>query len=134
MCGIIALILANPQHHANQLLYDALTVMQHRGQDAAGIMTLQSGRFFLRKDNGLVRDVFRQNHMINLRGPMGIGHCRYPTAGTSNICEAQPFYTNSPYGIALAHNGNLTNSRDLLDQLSNTDFRHVNTGSVSSQT
>ncbi|CCI49619.1 unnamed protein product [Albugo candida] len=131
MCGIIALILANPQHHANQLLYDALTVMQHRGQDAAGIMTLQSGRFFLRKDNGLVRDVFRQNHMINLRGPMGIGHCRYPTAGTSNICEAQPFYTNSPYGIALAHNGNLTNSRDLLDQLSNTDFRHVNTGSDS---
>ena len=99
--------------------------------DAAGIMTCENKRLFLRKDNGLVRDVFKQNHMLNLRGPMGIGHCRYPTAGSSTSSEAQPFYTNSPYGVALAHNGNLTNSHELIDQLSNTNFRHVNTDSVS---
>ncbi|GLD99968.1 hypothetical protein PINS_up008696 [Pythium insidiosum] len=131
MCGIIALVLANKYEHCNQFLYDGLTVLQHRGQDAAGIMTCENKRLFLRKDNGLVRDVFKQNHMINLRGPMGIGHCRYPTAGSSTSSEAQPFYTNSPYGVALAHNGNLTNSHELIDQLSNTNFRHVNTDSDS---
>ncbi|DBA04453.1 TPA: hypothetical protein N0F65_010049 [Lagenidium giganteum] len=131
MCGIIALMLANKYEHCNQFLYDGLTVLQHRGQDAAGIMTCDNKRLFLRKDNGLVRDVFKQNHMLNLRGPMGIGHCRYPTAGSSTSSEAQPFYTNSPYGVALAHNGNLTNSHELVDQLSNTNFRHVNTDSDS---
>ncbi|KAL7691197.1 putative amidophosphoribosyltransferase, glutamine amidotransferase type 2 domain-containing protein [Plasmopara halstedii] len=94
-------------------------------------MTCEKKRLFLRKDNGLVRDVFKQNHMLNLRGNMGIGHCRYPTAGSSASSEAQPFYTNSPYGVALAHNGNLTNSHELVDQLANTNFRHVNTDSDS---
>ncbi|KAL7680686.1 putative amidophosphoribosyltransferase, glutamine amidotransferase type 2 domain-containing protein [Plasmopara halstedii] len=131
MCGIIALMLANKYEHCNQGLYDGLTVLQHRGQDAAGIMTCEKKRLFLRKDNGLVRDVFKQNHMLNLRGNMGIGHCRYPTAGSSASSEAQPFYTNSPYGVALAHNGNLTNSHELVDQLANTNFRHVNTDSDS---
>ncbi|KAI9906932.1 hypothetical protein PsorP6_004089 [Peronosclerospora sorghi] len=131
MCGIIALILANKFEHCNQGLYDGLTVLQHRGQDAAGIMTCEKKRLFLRKDNGLVRDVFKQSHMLNLRGNMGIGHCRYPTAGSSSSSEAQPFYTNSPYGVALAHNGNLTNSHELVDQLANTNFRHVNTDSDS---
>lgn len=98
--------------------------------DAAGIMTCEKKRLYLRKDNGLVRDVFKQNHMVGLRGSMGIGHCRYPTAGSSSSSEAQPFYTNSPYGVALAHNGNLTNSHELTEQLSNTNFRHVNTDSV----
>lgn len=131
MCGIIAILLANKHEHCNQSLYDGLTVLQHRGQDAAGIMTSDSKRLYLRKDNGLVRDVFKQNHMVNLRGPMGIGHCRYPTAGSSTSSEAQPFYTNSPYGVALAHNGNLTNSHELIDQLAHTNFRHVNTDSDS---
>lgn len=131
MCGIIALMLANKYEHCNQGLYDGLTVLQHRGQDAAGIMTCEKKRLFLRKDNGLVRDVFKQNHMLSLRGNMGIGHCRYPTAGSSSSSEAQPFYTNSPYGVALAHNGNLTNSHELVDQLANTNFRHVNTDSDS---
>lgn len=99
--------------------------------DAAGIMTCENKRLFLRKDNGLVRDVFKQNHMLGLRGPMGIGHCRYPTAGSSTSSEAQPFYTNSPYGVALAHNGNLTNSHELVEQLSQVNFRHVNTDSDS---
>jgi len=156
MCGIIAVLLANKHDHCNQLLYDGLTVLQHRGQgkyiniycvlvtckcmqiliflwmviDAAGIMTCRNGKLYLRKDNGLVRDVFKQNHMLSLLGSMGIGHCRYPTAGSSTSSEAQPFYTNSPYGIALAHNGNLTNSHELVDQLANTNFRHVNTDSV----
>lgn len=93
-------------------------------------MTCEKKRLYLRKDNGLVRDVFKQNHMVGLRGPMGIGHCRYPTAGSSSSSEAQPFYTNSPYGVALAHNGNLTNSHELTEQLANTNFRHVNTDSV----
>ncbi|EQC32892.1 amidophosphoribosyltransferase [Saprolegnia diclina VS20] len=131
MCGIIAVLLANKHEHCNQSLYDGLTVLQHRGQDAAGIMTSHNGKLHLRKDNGLVRDVFKQNHMVSLMGCMGIGHCRYPTAGSSSSSEAQPFYTNSPYGIALAHNGNLTNSHELVDQLANTNFRHVNTDSDS---
>lgn len=131
MCGIIAVLLANVDEHVNQLLYDGLTVLQHRGQDAAGIMTCHKGRLYLRKENGLVRDVFQQKHMINLVGSMGIGHTRYPTAGSSSSSEAQPFYTNSPYGVALAHNGNLTNKHELINDLLHLNFRHVNTDSDS---
>lgn len=129
MCGIIGIV---GHSEVNQALYDGLTVQQHRGQDAAGIMTCdQTGRFYLRKDNGLVKDVFHTRHMIRLKGSMGIGHIRYPTAGCSNSAESQPFYVNSPFGIALAHNGNLTNTKLLSDQLFKSDRRHLNTGSDS---
>ncbi|OPX56621.1 amidophosphoribosyltransferase [Oceanospirillum multiglobuliferum] len=128
MCGIVGIV-ANSS--VNQAIYDALTVLQHRGQDAAGMMTCQDGRFFLRKSNGLVRDVFRTRHMQRLHGNVGIGHVRYPTAGSSSEAESQPFYVNSPYGIALAHNGNLTNSKDLAEELFTTDLRHINTNSDS---
>ncbi|MGB1221204.1 MAG: amidophosphoribosyltransferase, partial [Alcanivoracaceae bacterium] len=110
---------------------DALTVLQHRGQDAAGIVTCDGDRLFLRKDNGMVRDVFRNRHMRRLVGNMGIGHVRYPTAGTSSSAEAQPFYVNSPYGITLAHNGNLTNSAKLAEDIFKADLRHINTNSDS---
>ena len=110
MCGIAGIM---AHESVNQLLFDSLTVLQHRGQDAAGIMTCDKGRFYLRKSNGLARDVFRTRHMKNLIGNMGIGHVRYPTAGSSTEAESQPFYVNSPYGIALAHNGNLTNAEAL---------------------
>jgi amidophosphoribosyltransferase len=112
-------------------IYDALTVLQHRGQDAAGIVTCSAGRFSQRKSEGLVRDVFRQHHMQRLTGNMGIGHVRYPTAGSSGPALAQPFYVNSPYGIALAHNGNLTNSERLTQELFEDDLRHLNTDSDS---
>jgi amidophosphoribosyltransferase len=112
-------------------IYDALTVLQHRGQDAAGIVTCHNGRFNLRKSEGLVRDVFRQHQMQRLRGTVGIGHVRYPTAGSSGPALAQPFYVNSPYGIALAHNGNLTNSEQLARELFQDDLRHLNTDSDS---
>lgn len=128
MCGIAGIMAHEP---VNQLLFDSLTVLQHRGQDAAGIMTCDQGRFFLRKSNGLVRDVFRTRHMKRLIGTMGIGHVRYPTAGSSSEAESQPFYVNSPYGIALAHNGNLTNSETLTQELFRTDLRHINTNSDS---
>ena len=128
MCGIVGMVAQEP---VNQRLYDALTVLQHRGQDAAGIVTWDSGKFNLRKGNGLVRDVFEQRHMQRLEGLMGIGHCRYPTAGCSSTAEAQPFYVNSPYGIALAHNGNLTNTDALREDLYRTDLRHLNTSSDS---
>ena len=110
MCGVVGIVGQSP---VNQLLYDALTVLQHRGQDAAGIVTEDKGKFFLRKSNGLVRDVFHSRHMQSLVGDIGIGHVRYPTAGNSSTAESQPFYVNSPYGIVLAHNGNLTNSIEL---------------------
>ncbi len=127
MCAIIGIIATS---NVNQSLYDGLTVLQHRGQDAAGIVTCDAnGKFYLRKDNGLVRDVFRSRHMMNLRGNMGIGHTRYPTAGRSNSAEAQPFYVNSPFGIALAHNGNLTNAPQLKQELFIEDRRHINTDS-----
>lgn len=127
MCAIIGIIATSS---VNQSLYDGLTVLQHRGQDAAGIVTCDTnGKFYLRKDNGLVRDVFRSRHMMNLRGNMGIGHTRYPTAGRSNSAEAQPFYVNSPFGIALAHNGNLTNAAQLKQELFIEDRRHINTDS-----
>ena len=128
MCGIIGIV---GQGNVNQTIYDALAVVQHRGQDAAGIMTCEGTSLFLRKDNGLVRDVFQTHHMLELRGGMGIGHARYPTAGTSTSAEAQPFYVNSPFGIALAHNGNLTNASELKRQVFLEDRRHINTNSDS---
>ncbi|WP_278620890.1 amidophosphoribosyltransferase [Ectopseudomonas oleovorans] len=128
MCGIVGIV---GKSNVNQALYDGLTVLQHRGQDAAGIVTSHDGRLFLRKDNGLVRDVFQQRHMQRLVGHMGIGHVRYPTAGSSSSAEAQPFYVNSPYGITLAHNGNLTNVEQLAKEIYESDLRHVNTNSDS---
>lgn len=129
MCGIIGIV---AQSEVNQSLYDGLTVLQHRGQDAAGIVTCDTeGKLFLRKDNGLVKDVFHTRHMLRLKGNMGIGHIRYPTAGCSTQAEAQPFYVNSPFGIALAHNGNLTNTKTLKDELFQSDRRHLNTDSDS---
>lgn len=128
MCGIVGIV---GKSNVNQALYDALTVLQHRGQDAAGIVTSHDDRLFLRKDNGLVRDVFQQRHMQRLIGNMGIGHVRYPTAGSSSSAEAQPFYVNSPYGIALAHNGNLTNTEALRQEVFEQDRRNINTGSDS---
>lgn len=127
MCGVVGIVANSP---VNLALYDALTVLQHRGQDAAGIVTLDENNFRQRKANGLVSDVFQQKHMLRLKGNIGIGHCRYPTAGSSSAAEAQPFYVNSPFGIALAHNGNLNNSREL-KQKCDSIFRHVNTSSDS---
>ena len=128
MCGIIGIV---GKQFVNQLIYDGLTVLQHRGQDAAGMMTYYNRRLYLRKSNGLVRDVFHRRHMLNLKGKIGIGHVRYPTAGCSSSAEAQPFYVNSPYGISLAHNGNLTNSEELKSELFRDDLRHINTDSDS---
>ncbi len=128
MCGIVGLMASSP---VNQGLYDALTVLQHRGQDAAGIVTEKDGRMFLRKANGLVKDVFHTRHMYRLQGNTGVGHVRYPTAGGASSAEAQPLYVNSPYGIVLAHNGNLTNQDVLKKELFETDRRHINTNSDS---
>ena len=128
MCGLIGIV---GKSNVNQAIYDALTVLQHRGQDAAGIMTFSDGNFNQRKNEGLVRDVFRQHHMQRLQGNIGIGHVRYPTAGSAGPALAQPFYVNSPYGIGLAHNGNLTNSEALTEELFQTDLRHLNTDSDS---
>ena len=128
MCGIVGIVGRGP---VNQLLYDSLTLLQHRGQDAAGIVTCDGNKFYLRKNNGLVSDVFRAEHMSQLMGNMGIGHVRYPTAGCSSSAEAQPFYVNSPYGISMAHNGNLTNAEELKSQLYKDDLRHINTESDS---
>ncbi len=129
MCGIVGIAGANP---VNQSIYDALTVLQHRGQDAAGIATIDGNNGFrLRKANGLVKDVFETRHMLRLKGTIGIGHVRYPTAGSSSASEAQPFYVNSPFGITLAHNGNLTNAHLLRRQLFETARRHINTTSDS---
>jgi len=128
MCGIIGIAANDP---VNQMLYDGLLVIQHRGQDAAGIATCDNGRLNLYKNNGLVKDVFRTSHMRNLSGNIGIGHVRYPTAGSSSLAEAQPFYVNSPYGIVLAHNGNLTNADKLKEDMFKQDLRHINTNSDS---
>jgi amidophosphoribosyltransferase len=128
MCGIVGIL---SQQAVAQTIYDALLVLQHRGQDAAGIVVCDHNKLNLRKDNGLVSDVFHTRHMRKLTGTMGIGHVRYPTAGCSSSAEAQPFYVNSPYGITLAHNGNLTNFEQLKSELYQSDLRHINTESDS---
>lgn len=131
MCGIIAILLANEDEFVNQMIFDGLTVLQHRGQDAAGIVTAERRRLHLRKENGLVKDVFQTHHMTELRGNVGLGHVRYPTAGSSSCAEAQPLYTNYPHGICVAHNGNLTNTDELTDVVRDVMQRHVNTDSDS---
>ena len=128
MCGIIGVVSKNP---VNQLLYDGLLVLQHRGQDAAGIVTCDGNTFYMHKSNGLVQDVFQTRHMRSLVGNAGIAHVRYPTAGSSSAAEAQPFYVNSPFGIVLGHNGNLTNSAQLKQEMFRQDLRHINTTSDS---
>jgi len=129
MCGILGVVARTP---VNQLLYDSLLLLQHRGQDAAGIATCTGRAFAMQKGNGLVRDVFRTRNMRALPGNSGIAHVRYPTAGcASNGEEAQPFYVNAPFGLTLAHNGNLTNSAELKDEMFRLDRRHINTDSDS---
>jgi len=128
MCGIVGIV---GRQSVAQLIYDSLLVLQHRGQDSAGMVTCDSKKLHLRKDNGQVSDVFHTRHMVKLLGSMGIGHVRYPTAGCSTSAEAQPFYVNSPYGISLAHNGNLTNVDHLKADLYTEDRRHINTESDS---
>jgi amidophosphoribosyltransferase len=129
MCGILGIVAQSP---VNQLLYDGLLLLQHRGQDAAGIVTAEHNMFHMHKAPGMVRDVFRTRNMRDLGGNMGIAHCRYPTAGSAfKAAEAQPFYVNSPFGIVLGHNGNLTNSDQLKEEMFRTDLRHINTGSDS---
>jgi len=132
MCGIVALLLADGDSHANQLLFDALTILQHRGQDAAGMATCdqKTKRVHLRKENGLVKEVFQQSHMEELVGNMGVGHCRYPTAGSSSSAEAQPLYTAYPFGLCCAHNGTLTNIEELKVRCQDAN-RHFNTTSDS---
>ncbi len=128
MCGIIGIV---GKSEVASALYDALTVLQHRGQDAAGIATIDGNRLRLHKGGGLVRDVFDRESMLTLRGSVGIGHCRYPTAGSEGSAEAQPLYVNSPFGIALAHNGNLINTESLRREVFEDDRRHINTDSDS---
>jgi amidophosphoribosyltransferase len=128
MCGIVGVVSHGP---VNQLIYDALLLLQHRGQDAAGIATTHGNMFSMHKANGLVRDVFRTRNMRSLPGNAGIGQVRYPTAGSSSAEEAQPFYVNAPFGIVLAHNGNLTNWEQLKIEMFKNDRRHINTASDS---
>ena len=129
MCGILGIVARSP---VNQLLYDGLLLLQHRGQDAAGIVTSEDKTFHMQKGNGMVRDVFRTRNMRSLPGNVGIAHCRYPTAGSArNSAEAQPLYVNSPFGIVLGHNGNLTNADQLKDEMFRQDLRHINTNSDS---
>ena len=129
MCGVIGIVSHGP---VNQLIYDGLLCLQHRGQDAAGITTADGAVFHMHKDKGMVLDIFRTRNMRELYGSAGIGHTRYPTAGSAvNVHEAQPFYVNSPFGITLAHNGNLTNGEALKRELFNIDARHINTNSDS---
>ena len=127
MCGIVGVISQAP---ANQLIYDALLLLQHRGQDAAGIATMQGAKYYMHKAHGMVRDVFRTRNMRSLMGPVGLGQTRYPTAGNAySVEEAQPFYVNAPFGVMLVHNGNLTNAQALKSELFDIDRRHINTGS-----
>ena len=129
MCGIVGVVSSTP---VNQLIYDALLLLQHRGQDAAGIVTQQERKFFMHKAKGMVRDVFRTRNMRSLPGNCGLGQVRYPTAGNAfSEEEAQPFYVNAPFGIVLVHNGNLTNAHALKHELFQTDHRHINTESDS---
>ena len=123
MCGIVGVVAHTP---VNQLLYDSLLLLQHRGQDAAGIVTSEGPVFHMYKGPGLVQNVFRTRNMRDLVGAAGIGHCRYPTAGSAYAdSESQPFYVNSPFGVTLGHNGNLTNSEELKRELFQLDFRHT---------
>ncbi|MFZ9035389.1 MAG: amidophosphoribosyltransferase [Francisellaceae bacterium] len=128
MCGVVGVI---SSLEVRQKLFDALTMLQHRGQDAAGILTCDGSHISMRKAKGLVVDAIRSRHMQRLNGNLGIGHVRYPTAGSDSEFEAQPFYVNAPYGIALAHNGNLTNTDEIYEHLTHKDYRHINTGSDS---
>jgi amidophosphoribosyltransferase len=130
MCGIIGIV-GSPGTQVATSIYDALLVLQHRGQDAAGIVTSDSENICHRRANGLVRDVFLERHMKKLVGSMGIGHVRYPTAGSNSSAEAQPFYTNTPFGVSLAHNGNLNNTPDIISGLLEYDHRRINTSSDS---
>ena len=130
MCAIVGVATRKP--NVCLTIYNALTVLQHRGQDAAGMATSdENGHLCVHKENGLVRDVFKDSDMMNLNGSIGIGHTRYPTAGSYNFEEAQPFYVNSPYGIVLVHNGNLVNTKQLRKEVFNDDLRHINTSSDS---
>lgn len=129
MCGIVGII--NREYPVNQDIFDALTVLQHRGQDAAGIATIEGRSFYMHKNNGLLRDAIRTRNMRELKGLAGIGHVRYPTAGCASPQEAQPFYVNAPFGIALAHNGNLVNADTLAKEIFEVDRRHLNTSSDS---
>jgi amidophosphoribosyltransferase len=129
MCGIVGVVSKSP---VNQLIYDALLLLQHRGQDAAGIVTQLDNKFFMHKAKGMVRDVFRTRNMRGLPGDVGLGQVRYPTAGNAfSEEEAQPFYVNAPFGIVMVHNGNLTNAKSLKQELFHTDHRHINTESDS---
>ena len=128
MCGVVGVV---SKSEVSPMIYDALTILQHRGQDAAGIATCDQDKFHLRKQLGLVRDVFRDTHMITLRGSMGIGHLRYPTAGSQDRELAQPMYVNSPYGISISHNGNLTNKDEISEVLTNKNHRFLSTDSDS---
>lgn len=128
MCGVVGVV---SKSEVSPVIYDALTVLQHRGQDAAGIATCDQDKFHIRKQLGLVRDVFRDTHMIRLRGSMGIGHLRYPTAGSQDRELAQPMYVNSPYGISVSHNGNLTNKDEISEVLTNKNLRFLSTDSDS---
>ena len=129
MCGIVGVV---SQTNVNQLIYDALLLLQHRGQDAAGIVTQLDRKFFMHKAKGMVRDVFRTRNMRALPGNVGLGQVRYPTAGNAySEEEAQPFYVNAPFGLVLVHNGNLTNAQSLKADLFSTDHRHINTESDS---
>ena len=128
MCGIVGVFGHSP---VSSILYESLSMLQHRGQDAAGIATCFEDRFYLEKGNGLITDVFEAGNMARLLGNMGVGHVRYPTAGCASVAEAQPFYVNSPYGIIFAHNGNLTNVSEIVESLFETDMRHLNTSSDS---
>jgi len=130
MCGIIGIV-GNPKSNVAPLIYDGMLVLQHRGQDAAGIVTSDSNNISHRRANGLVRDVFTEKHMQKLTGSMGIGHVRYPTAGSNSADEAQPFYTNTPFGVSIAHNGNLNNNDDIINGLLEYDHRRINTSSDS---
>src|SRR5512141_1343499 len=127
MCGIVGVVSSAP---VNQLIYDALLLLQHRGQDAAGIVTMLGTKCFMHKARGMVRDIFRTRNMRGLPGTVGLGQVRYPTAGNAySEEEAQPFYVNAPFGIVLVHNGNLTNAHSLKQELFTTDHRHINTES-----
>ncbi len=128
MCGIVGVFGHQP---VGQIIYDSLSMLQHRGQDAAGIATSFEDRFYLHKGNGLITDVFDPGNMAKLIGTAGIGHVRYPTAGCGSVAEAQPFYVNSPYGIVFAHNGNLTNVGEIVESIFQRDLRHLNTTSDS---